>query len=380
MDIHQALGIFVKVKKMAFDHGVTLQQFPSRAVKAYSEVELSRLDRKLTIFRSLCAEDRQLLPEFEKRLSSIAECIESNARLLSQMAKSAQTIHSPTSKTPIPDVSELPLDCTDDEKQALSREARRGLLLLARDWSFIGADERAACYQPLIQSVENSFREASRATRSLSRDQFRVLVPGAAAGRLPWELVKRGFAVEGCEASFTALLVGNFALNSASEEEMKTLYPFAHEHSNVRRAACAVRGVHVPDVNPKDIPAMTDFAMRAGSFVEAYDGQDNAWDAVVSCLAFDLGDGVIEHVRRVSQILKPGGMWSFVGPMPCLDGGQGNGIHLSVAEFMAIIRKSGFKIIKQDVVRCLHSNDPESMRTVSMECPFLVGLKVRPAL
>lgn len=382
---------------MVPDTGVTLQQFPYKAVESYGEVEFSRLDRKLAMFRALSAEDRSLLPEFESRISAIAECIESNANLLSDMAESASSIRSTSApSTPTVPIATngtnghmSPSSVGDDdampehasqEKQLLSREVRRGFTLLARDWSEVGQAERAACYEPLIEAVEGAYGDAVRANQSLARDEFRVLVPGAGAGRLPWELVRRGFAVEGCESSFTALLVGNYALNSVSGEGASVIYPFAHEHSNVRSRECATRSVSVPDVNPKDIPNVADFAMRAGSFVRAYEGQDNAWDAVVSCMAFDLGDAVIEHVRRVNQIAKPGGTWAFVGPVPCLDGGQMEGIHLSVEEFIGIVKKTGFKIVKIEEVEVLHSADPETLRSIHLKCPLVVAVKVRPTV
>lgn len=372
---------------MVPDTGVILRQFPHKAVESYGEVEFSRLDRKLAMFRALSPDDRALLPEFESRISAIAQCIDANADLLAHIADSATSIRSTTSAPSTPTtnghantLSQAPADeRTDDhdadEKQLLSREVRRGFTLLARDWSVVGESKRAECYTPLVEAVESAFADASRANQSLARDAFRVLVPGAGAGRLPWELVRRGFAVEGCESSFTALLVGNYALNSVSGEAASVIYPFAHEHSNVASKETATRGVSVPDVNPKDIPNLADFAMRAGNFVHAYEGQDDEWDAVVSCMAFDLGDAVIEHVRRVSQIVKPGGIWAFVGPRPCLDGGQMEGIHLSVEEFMGIVRKTGFKIVKMDEVEVLHSADPESLRSIQLRCPFVVAVK-----
>lgn len=353
--------------------GVTLQEFPIKAVQAYGEVEFSRLDRKLAMFKALPEEDRDLVPTFEERISAIAECIEANAELLDRMAQSARTIRSPKTKKPAPET-----DLDESDKQILSREVRRGFVLLARDWSTEGALVRETCYNPIIEAIETAYQDASRASSSLKRDQFRVLVPGAAAGRLPWELVKRGFVVEGCEASFTALLVGNYVLNNTSTQNRPSIYPFAHETSHVRSRVHATRPVEVPDVDPKDIPSI-DFAMRAGQFVQAYEGQDNSWDAVASCMAFNLGHDVIDHVRRVAQILKPGGVWAFVGPTPCLDSIQEDKIQLSVAEFMSVVAKSGFKIMTLKTLRCLHSSDPESMRTVHIECPFVVAVKVRPS-
>lgn len=426
---------------MGADGGVTLQQFPSKAVEAYGETEFARLDRKLAMFRSLSEQDRDLLPEFETRISTMAECLDVNARLLSAMAASAQGIASASrselaatdaSTTSIADTStsspsrsphaggnpqapgasssssapasssahaaaangnhddSLPTADADDElliedfvgeedeKSMLSRSVRRGFGLLATDWSTAGESERDRIYKPIVNAVESAFDEASRAARSLQRDSFRVLVPGAGTGRLAWELARKGFIVEGCEMSFTALLVGNYVMNTADVNEAVEFFPYVHEHSNMRSVQSAARAVRVPDVNPRDIPASADFAIRAGEFVQAYEGQDNVWDAVASYLAFDVGEGCLEHVRRVAHILKPGGVWVVVGPTPCVDGAQGDGVHVSAEEFIEMIRKCGFKIVKQELMKSLYSVDDNSLRTVHIECPFVVAVKVRP--
>lgn len=277
-----------------------------------------------------------------------------------------------------------------EERKLLAREAKRGLTLLARDWSDSGAAERARSYGPLINAVAAAFEEARRAVRSLQPSGFRVLVPGAGAGRLAlaWELACRGFVVEGCEPSFTALLVGNYVMNrmgsaggadddddngdnghdddvetSAEAETAKTkqgrgagtvvveqengkkkiavdMFPHAHATSNVRSKAAATRAVRVPDVDPKQMGGGDgDFSMRAGSFVDVYDGQDSCWDAVAGYLALDVGEGCVEHVRRVAQILKPGGVWAFVGPAPCVEDAQADAVHISVEEFLGMVRR-----------------------------------------
>lgn len=376
--------------------GVTLQQFPSKALEAYGELEFERLDLKLAMFRGLPEADRNLLPEYEQRISAMAACLEANVKLLASMADSAGEISSSTrssssttdsnvsgiSPLSAPNVDYTPRDDEndpqDDPKMELSRGVRRGFAMLATDWSEAGAAERQRIYTPIVNAVDEAFEEARRARRSLQRDEFRVLVPGAGGGRLPWELARKGFCVEGCEESFIALLVGNYVMNSVDVNEAVTVYPYVHEHSNMLSKESVTRGVHIPDVNPKDIPSTADFTMRAGRFVDAYEDQDNLWDTLVSYHAFDIGEICLEHSRRVAQILKPGGVWVVVGPTPCVDGAQGDGVHISAEEFLELIRRCGFKIIKNDSLKSLYSTDENSLRTVHIECPFVVAVKVRP--
>lgn len=384
---------------------VTLQQFPSRALQAYSQLEFTRLDRKRAMFRSLPKEDQDLLPEFEARISAMTSCVDANARFLAKMADSADTITSSSSsqheqqEIPSPpmlagveegeDNSDPYLRLQEDPKVVLNRGVRRGFANLATDWSSAGASERSKIYVPIVNAVDEAFEEAKKALRSLKRDSFRVLVPGAGSGRLAWELVSKGYCVEGCEESFIELLIGNFIMNNTTatlnnENNINDsitkfkLYPYVHEHRNMRCKDSVTRSVEVPDVNPKDVPSSADFTMRAGRFIDAYDGQDNVWDVVASFRAFDVGENALDHTRRVAQILKPGGIWVVVGPTPCVEGAQGDGVHISAEDFMDLIRRCGFKIIKSESITCLYSTDEKSLRTIHVECPFVVAVKVRP--
>lgn len=385
---------------------VTLQQFPTRALEAYSDTEFARLDRKLSMFRSLPSADQQLLPEFETRLSAMTSCVDVNARLLARMADAVDNISStaaaptPTSssspsgpsssttpstsasaptQTPPPS-SDQPPPPGDDPKLALHKSIRLGFSSLAVDWSAAGAAERALVYAPVLAAIDDAYGEARRAMRSLERDGFRVLVPGAGSGRLAWELARKGYCVEGCEDSFIQLMLGNFVMNSIDvvNDGPVTMYPYVHDHANAKSKASVTRAVEIPDVNPKDVPASADFTMRAARFVDAYDGHDAKWDAVASFRAFDVGEHALEHARRVAQILKPGGVWVVAGPTPCVDGAQGDGVHVSAEEFVEVVRRCGFKIIKSEVCSSLYSNDEQSLRTVHVECPFIVAVKVRP--
>lgn len=390
---------------------VTLQQFPSLAVEAYGTIEFSRLDRKLAAFRALPQADRDLLPEFEPRLSKLAHCIDANARLLSAIAASAESITATPTSTPssvstastaangsaaaangtssqhsakstVGHENAADEDGTHgegmDAKRLVARSVRTALARLASDWSGEGAVERALVFEPVIAGVDAAFQEAQRAASSLTRADFRVLVPGAGAGRLAWELARAGFAVEGCEASFAALLAGNYVMNANNLQEAVRFFPFAHDHSNVMGVEQAAREVAVPDVNPKDIPGSADFGMRAGRFVDMYEGQDNVWDAVASCLASDVSESGVEHVRRVGQILKPGGAWVSIGPMACMEGSQGDGVHVSREEYAGMVRRCGFKVVKHEPLRCLFSSDRESLRRLHIESWLTVAVKVRP--
>lgn len=386
----------------------------------YCENELAILDRKMATYLALRAVDRDVLSDIPTRMHSLAKAVDVNGKFLNALSEhgamfllrnlsennnnnhhhhppisnghdlnnsntnNASGENSQTSKR-------MSNSVTNNHKSSRNNtapmshnmdieEVRKLFLLLARDWSEFGEQFRDNCYRPLVNAVEDAYREASRVVRSMHRARFRVLVPNAALGRLPWELVSRGFSVEGCESSLTSILASNYFLNHAAEEETWQIHPFIHQHSNVRNAREQARAVNIPDVSPKTLQIESDFSMRTGNFVDIYDGHDNSWDAVVSCFAFDLEEHIVPVVRRVSHILKPGGVWIYLGPLPCPSQSDLFSVQLSMDEFLTLVKRSGFRVVRQEKRKCsLSSKNPGSLKQGTVESTLFVAMKVRPS-
>lgn len=179
---------------------------------------------------------------------------------------------------------------------------------LVRDWAEEGAPERAACYGPLLADVERLL-PSDPATRV----QLKVLVPGAGLGRLAWECARRGFASQGNECSYFMLLASNFVLNQSSEVGQLEVFPYIHQSVNVRRRADQVRGVHLPDVRPAELPEGVPFSMCAGDFLAIYANQPGQWDCILTCFFLDTARDVSAYVRTIHAALRPGGLWCNLG-------------------------------------------------------------------
>jgi hypothetical protein len=131
-----------------------------------------------------------------------------------------------------------------------------------------------------------------------------------------------------------------------------------HQYSNVWSPADQLRRVRVPDVQPGGLPPTASMAMVAGNFLEVYQQQTGMagargvlcvglgcgcgwvagagqrtdwmgaegagmWDAVVTCFFIDTARNIVEYVRLIRRLLRPGGVWLNLGPWPCADGAGG---------------------------------------------------------
>ena len=198
---------------------------------------------------------------------------------------------------------------------------------LFRDWSAAGAIERQTSYMPVHRSLLNHCPPATR-----------VLVPGAGLGRLVIELAARGYHAEGNEVSYHQLLVSNWILNCSSHKDQWTIYPFLTGFSNRYSRDEQLRAVTVPDILPQvligghldhhegiedlhgaksESSSPGSMGMSMGDFVDVYSRAEHAstFDAVASVFFLDTAPDIVEYVKVVKSVLKPGGVWINVGPL-----------------------------------------------------------------
>lgn len=255
---------------------------------------------------------------------------------------------------------------------------------LTRDWSEEGRPEREAVYTPLLAAVEEAFLEAEGSgllTDAVNpRSAFRVLVPGAAYGRLAWELARAGFAVQGSESNLFALLASNWVLNAPRRGGVG-LYPYAHQVSHVRAEAEQLRPVVVPDVDPRALPAGADFSMRAGDFLDVFcdPAEAGAWDCVATSFFLGAAHNVVASVRTISSVLKGGGMWTSLSPLnfKYADLFTEPSVELTEEELLRVICLSGFRILRKETRRCTYGANAKSLSTTFYDCLFFVAIKVR---
>jgi carnosine N-methyltransferase len=260
-----------------------------------------------------------------------------------------------------------------------AEKTRSTLAQFARDWSDDGAEERRACYGPLLAVLEARWPDIA------ARRLVRVLGPGAGLGRLTYEVAARGFVSEGNEFSYFMLLASNFVLNVADRVRGYVVHPFVRHATNVVRGDDQVRAVLVPDVLASASPVPLEMSMTAGDFLEVYTAEEHAaaWDAVLTSFFIDTAHNVIDYIEAIAYVLKPGGIWANLGPllwhfaeMP----GEFS-IELTWEEVRSAILSSGFTISQESggggesYRDCPYANNSRSLLNVSYKAIFFVAIR-----
>ncbi|KAF8821269.1 methyltransferase [Cardiosporidium cionae] len=189
-------------------------------------------------------------------------------------------------------------------------KVRATLRQFVREWSEEGTRERDEAYTPLLKDLDK-FLPIENPSKPP-----RVLCPGCGLGRLPFEVVRKGYGCQGNEFSYFMLLGSNLILNYAIKPKACLIYPFCLSTSNRKRHNDNLKSIRIPDVNPSDhVTADYDFSMSAGEFIEVYGKQKAKWDGVLTCFFIDTAKNILQYIRTIALILRPGGLWANLGPL-----------------------------------------------------------------
>lgn len=261
-------------------------------------------------------------PKFSilSKFDAVDDAIDANANIAEAALQTALEYFGfppwePSSSDPPPWLA--PPNPTDQSK------ANSTIRQLYRDWSAEGAVERDTCYGPIIQALSMEFAHVPIAQRG----KIKVLVPGAGLGRLPFEICKAGYAVEGNEISYHQIILSNHILNHTSSVGQYPLYPWALGFSNHLKRSDQLQCVLIPDVNPgtalaeasegMDVHAFDRLSMSSADFCVAYKEKENmnAFDVVATVFFLDTAPNFIAYVEAVRNCLRDGGLWINLGPL-----------------------------------------------------------------
>eukprot|EP00536_Pseudo-nitzschia_multiseries_P017827 jgi/Psemu1/299557/fgenesh1_pm.1852_\ len=297
---------------------------------------------------------------------------------------------------------------------------------LARDWSTDGKVERAMAYQPIKDLIHKYLPPKHlSATQAPPPPPPRIVVPGSGVGRLAFDLAAMGYSVQGNEFSMYMLLASDFILNNGgaicNPERPLHLSPWLQEARNVHASADPLRTVRIPDVDPVAVLMPTEdegegtgpipiivpvnsgreFSMAAGDFVSIYDRDEEAeqWDCVASCFFLDATPNIVETLRVVYKILKPGGLFVNLGPLlyhwsgppmrpsdasvedyrrrySHLDNRYLSSIDLCLEDIKVVLNSIGFEVLEEETgIECYYTADQRSMMKTKYRCACFVAKK-----
>jgi len=244
------------------------------------------------------ADKKQLMVQMQQRVVM-------NARFLALLVHSDEEAQ---------DFTRIPKGHDVQERNA--SKVRIVLRQFVRDWADEGQIERDSQYKPLLDALKRFLP-----LDSPGRPQYRVVCPGSGLGRLPFEAAVMGYSAQGNEFSYQMLQGSKWVLNETQDTRTHTIFPYVLSTSNAKLAADNLRGVQIPDICPVHLlcpggrPGPQEFSMCAGEFVEVYQGQVEEWDAVLTCFFVDTAKNIFLYIRTIANIIRPGGIWSNLGPL-----------------------------------------------------------------
>merc|ERR1711865_487293 len=193
-----------------------------------------------------------------------------------------------------------------------SSKVRSTLRQFVRDWSAEGKAERDSCYGPCIQALQAQMPSIP------GKRKPRVLCPGSGLGRLPFELLCKGYASQQNEFSYHMILGSHLIFNRTSEAGNHVIFPYILDFQNRNAFEDNLRAIQIPDVSLQGtIPegACNDFSMASGEFVEVYKDQIGEWDAVATCFFIDTAKNIFSYIRTLAAIVRQGGALVNCGPL-----------------------------------------------------------------
>ncbi len=267
-------------------------------------------------------------------------------------------------------------------------KVRSTLKHIVRDWTALGKPERDACYAPLMAELR-----AHLPVTPANFGRQRVLVPGSGLGRLVFDLAVGGYDAQGNEFSYFMLLMGDFIMNRSPGAECFEAFPFLGEANNMFDRDEEFAGVRFPDVHPvalvQGAPGQVNMSVAAGEFLQCYGGADNAgqWDALATCFFIDTAPNVVEYVEAIHAMLRPGGIWTSIGPLQYhwatfrdetqyeQDERYHRSVELAFSDIRRVMLSTGFEILREERRECKYSARPGSCKHTVFDCVFFTARK-----
>jgi len=327
----------------------------------YRHWQFDRIKRKEGHYEMLPPAMKKLIPNFSAKFKRMRECVSENQKFLGRMTRHPLSPSQIRAKGRKDTPSNFNMD-----------KVRSTLKQCVRDWGEEGEAERKGCYGPILDTLRELY------PKSEERKGKKVLNPGCGLGRLTWEVARLGFSTQGNEFSYFMLLCSNIIINQLSKDEV-TIYPYIDQVTNQWSFEKQSRGVSIPHIDPHTASdnCECDYSICAGDFAEIYK-DPNDFDVIVSCFFLDTAKNVLEYLKVISYILKPGGYLVNLGPLlyHFEDSGTDPSIELSYEELKNVLPHFGLKMIKEEKhLKGTYTRNCESMLRMHYECVLFVCKK-----
>ena len=165
-----------------------------------------------------------------------------------------------------------------------------------------------------------------------------------------------------------------------------TVRPYAHWFSHQRSNASLFRVVAFPDVLPRH---SSTFRIVQGNFMSLSspksfrdpNSSELGYDYIVTLFFIDTSLEVISTLKKIHDLLRPGGVWINLGPLLWTGGAKAK-LELSLEEVMSVVEEVGFQVLTDSpqltrkTVECEYTADKDAMMAWIYKAEFWVARKV----
>merc|ERR1719471_757575 len=116
--------------------------------------------------------------------------------------------------------------------------------------------------------------------------------------------------------------------------------------------------------------------MAAGEFVAVYEDQVQEWDGIATAFFLDTAKNVFQYIRTFATILRPGGVWTNLGPLlyHFADVEDDFSVELSWEEVRPFICKY-FDFVEEDRREAHYTINQGSMMKTNFKCIFFAAVR-----
>jgi len=128
--------------------------------------------------------------------------------------------------------------------------------------------------------------------------------------------------------------------------------------------------------------------MVAGEFIDCYKDQKGKefwawnyfleeWNVLATCFFIDTANNIIQYIKCIYKILKPGGLWVNCGPLlyHYTDVYNECSIELSWEEVEHIIKEVGFKFKEIREIKTTYAGRGKALMETVYNCVYFVAVK-----
>ncbi|KAL6232409.1 hypothetical protein BDW75DRAFT_247193 [Aspergillus navahoensis] len=302
----------------------------------YKERNLAEVKRWRDMYKHVPKGQKQLAERvigYTRKLNTVEHLFEHNDLLAKDIVRVGMEFYGIEQS----ELDEFIQDMEKEKKSADRTSVVQAMKHFVRDWSDEGRFEREGAIRCILDNLSNIDRKGKRPVS--------VLVPGAGAGRLGYEIdALGGFEVTINEWSAYMNLIHRYAAQIRTPNTL-TYHPYIDWWSHHATTSDMQRGVPFPDFSPWP-SSKTNVVMVEGDFTTVFDESDSGtYDIIVTLFFIDTARNLMSYLETIYRLLKPGGTWINLGPLLY---GTGPWLQLSVDEILKLSEALGFEFDVND--------------------------------